>query len=547
MRQLALKIAILWGWRRYGLAFLSGAAAVLALPPVNFLPVVFISFPILVWLLDGAGSGRGRSSDILASALVGWVFGFGYFLAGLYWLGQAFLVDADTFAWMIPFAVTLLPAGLALFTAMVCVAARLFWPPGLARILALAAAWAGFEWLRAIAFTGFPWNAIGYAFAGSDEISQILSVIGIYGLSFATVLTAAAPAVLIGNLGGQAPRPGLWAWRGVIVSVVLLGGLWGFGAHRLATNPADYVKNTRLRIVQPNIPQKEKWRPENRSDIFATLLELSNKATSPGTMGIEDVTHVIWPESAIPFLLEDNANARAAIAALLPPGTVLITGALRRNPDRTAPGTTPGISGKILNSVLIINDEGETVSVYDKFHLVPFGEYLPWEDFLSGFAVRQIVTAPASFARGPGPRLITLDGAPPVAPLVCYEAIFPRHVKTAARPGWLLNVTNDAWFGQSQGPLQHFAQARARAVEQGVPLIRAANTGISAAIDPYGRVIRRLDLNRRGVIDVALPQALKPTIYARFGDWIFLCLLGLAAAMAVLGHVRSAANLRLRA
>jgi apolipoprotein N-acyltransferase len=519
MRSLAVRIVVLWGWRRLVLAFGAGLLSVAALPPYYFFPILFLTFPILVWLIDGIASMRGGWRNMLTAGLVGWCFGFGYFLGGLYWLGEAFLVDANLFAWMIPIVLTLLPAALAIFPALACLLAYMFWAPGFARILTLAASWAIFEWIRGHALTGFPWNAIGYAVAGSDALLQVLSVIGLFGLCFVVVIIVSAPAVQPGEFPGDETRSILWRWRGPGAGLLFLIFLWGGGQYRLSDSEISFVDNVRLRIMQPNIKQTEKWRPANRSRIFADYIELSNIATSPNSMGIENVTHLIWPESAPPFLLEENTNARASLAALLPKGTSLITGGLRRQKQQPGSSST---SLNVHNSVLVVDSSGAVASTHDKFHLVPFGEYLPFEKWLTRLGLRKLVTVPGGLTAGSGPELMEANGAPPFVPLVCYEAIFPRYAAFETRPGWILNVTNDAWFGSSNGPWQHFEQARARAVEQGLPLVRAANTGISSVVDPYGRVIKRLGINQRGVIDAKLPKALPKTIYARFGNLMFL-------------------------
>jgi len=272
------------------------------------------------------------------------------------------------------------------------------------------------------------------------------------------------PVVQAGEFPGDETKSILWRWRGVGLGVFLLIFLWVSGQYRLSTSEISFNDNVRIRIMQPNIKQKEKWQPANRNRIFADYIELSNMATSPQTMGIENVTLLIWPESAPPFLLEESANARASLAALLPKGTSLITGGLRRQ-SRKVTSDTDALN--IHNSVLAVDSSGAITSSHDKFHLVPFGEYLPFEALLSRLGLRKLVRAPAGFSAGSGPGLMQVKGAPSFLPLVCYEAIFPRYTAIKSRPGWILNVTNDAWFGNSNGPWQHFEQARARAVEQG--------------------------------------------------------------------------------
>ncbi len=517
MRTIALRIVILWGWRRALVAALAGAAAAFAMAPYGFIPVLFISFPVLVWLLDGAFGEPGRPIAAMWSAtIIGWCFGFGYFLVGLHWVGEAFLVDAQRFAWMLPFVLSLFPAFLALFTGAACALAMLIWSPGFGRICGLASAWAIMEWIRGHVLTGFPWNAIGYALAPSDLMIQSASLWGIYGLCFLVVLIAAAPATLADDYVQERP---ILAKRGLGPAVMFMtvAGLAIFGYVRLSDVVVTAVDKVHIRIVQPNISQADKWKAGNQNRIFAKYLELSNRATSPETMGIDDVSHLIWPESAVPFLLARKPDALAAVAALLPDNTVLVTGALRKDDQPRS---------RVFNSIMVVGSQGEIASVYDKAHLVPFGEYLPLEDWLKPLGLRKLVAMPLGFGAGSGRRSVTAGNAPPFSPLVCYEIIFAGEVTDGKnRPGWMLNVTNDAWFGTSTGPHQHFAQARMRAVEEGLPLIRAANTGISAVVDPYGRIIKQLGLNTSGVLDTRLPVALPATPFVRHGSIIAFVLL----------------------
>ena len=529
MRAIALRIVVLWGWRRALVAVLAGAASAQAMAPLNIFPVLFLTVPILVWLLDGAASERGRAvSSFFSGAVIGWCFGFGYFLAGLYWVGEAFYVEARIFAWMVPFVLVLLPAGLGLFSAAACALAAVLWSTGYTRIVALACTWTALEWIRGHVLTGFPWNSIGYAFSGTDVLAQTASLWGVYGLGFLVILIVGAPATLADEYAaGRAAIVKRLA--GPCTMVILAAGLVSFGYLRLTDAPAGFVENVRVRVVQPNIPQNEKWVPANRNQIFARYLEMSNQATSPETMGISDVTHLVWPESALPFLLARRPEALAAIAALLPDGTRLITGGLRKSDGTPSSGGT-----KVFNSVLVVNSDGAIESTYDKTHLVPFGEYLPLDSILRPLGIRKLVAVPLGFEPGPGPRTLAAGTAPDFSPLICYEAIFPGAVvEPSKRPGWLLNVTNDAWFGTSIGPHQHFQQARLRAVEEGLPLVRAANTGISAVIDPFGRIVRQRGIAVAGVIDSRLPVALPPTFYARYRDLPVLILI-LAGLLVVL-------------
>lgn len=501
---LAGSVAGLCGLRRYGLAFLLGALAALALPPFNAVPVLLVSFPLLVWLLDGARSGR-------ACFATGWWFGFGHHLAGLYWISNALLVDAASFAWLIPFVACGLPAVLALFVGAVAWLFRRAGGAGAGRILLFAALWTAGEWLRGHLFTGFPWNLLGYVWTASDAMLQAAALFGIYGLSLLTVLAAASPAALAPP--AQAARRPAVLWPVALGAALLLAVGVG-GGLRLAGAEAGVVDGVRLRIVQANIPQRLKWEPEQRLDIFRRHLELSAQPSPQGPP-----THVIWPETAVPFLLADEPAALRAAARVVPPGGALLTGAPRA--ERGADGEL-----RLWNSLLAVDDAGAVVAVFDKFHLVPFGEYVPFRDWLD---IAKITPGAIDFTPGPGPRTLRLPHLPPFSPLICYEVIFPGAVVAPDdRPRWILNVTNDGWYGRSTGPYQHLAIARVRAVEEGLPLVRAANTGISAVVDAYGRVRARLGLDERGVIDADLPAALPPTPYARHGDLALVPMLLLA-------------------
>jgi len=523
MNSIAFRFVVLWGWRRAAVAIFSGALSALAQAPYSIYPVLFLTFPILIWLIDGVSakqsrSGKSRRQEFWAAFKIGWYFGFGYFLVGLYWIGAAFLVDADTFAWMLPFAVVALPLGLAIFTGLSCAVAHLLWTSGFIRITVFATAWAAFEWVRGIIFTGFPWNTVGYSFAANEFIGQSTSVFGIYALSLITVMITSAPAALADS-DFQVIRS--WQKRiiGPVLMLVLFFALIGFGAWRLANSQAAFVPGVSLRIVQPNIKQSEKWEPKNASRIFSRYLELSDIATSPQNMGIADATHIIWPESALPFLLDERQDVLSAIAAILPDKATLITGGIRRTRSDDQNST-------YYNSVFTLNGSGKITGRYDKFHLVPFGEKLPFEKLLNTLGLRQLVTLPGSFASGPGPVTMAVAGAPAMSPLICYEAIFPSQVTAKnSRPGWIVNVTNDGWFGETAGPYQHLQQVRVRAIEEGLPVVRAANTGISAIIDPYGRILQQLALNRSGVIDGSLPLALEPTYFSKWGNNIFFLMI----------------------
>jgi len=516
-----------WGWRRAAMAFVAGAVSALGLAPINAWPLLFVTFPMLVWLIDGA-VGKGRNG-VLVAAGTGWCFGFGYFLVGLYWVGHAFLVDAQTFGWLLPFAVTLLPAGLAIFTAAGTAFARAMWVRGPTRILALAATLTIAEWLRGHLFSGFPWNLFGYTLTQPLIMAQSVSLIGVWGLTFIAVAVFASPAVLADDRA-VTRHP----WRVPAFAAVVLIAIAAFGALRLATNPTSFVDGVRLRIMQPNLQQDMKFNYGARQQVMERYLRLSDRATGPQSNGVRDVTHLIWPESAFPFFLTREAEAMAQIEQLLPPGTVLITGAVR------APEMAPNARiTRAYNSVYAIDHDGSILGIYDKVHLVPFGEYLPLQQWLESLGLMQLTKLPGGFIPGDRRRPMTVPKAPPFIPLICYEIVFPgAAVPRDERPGWMLNLTNDGWFGTSSGPYQHFQQARMRAIEEGLPLVRAANTGISAVVDPLGRVVKSLPLGVEGVLDAALPQTLMPTVYVRIGDSPLLLFLVVSLAAVVRVRLR---------
>jgi apolipoprotein N-acyltransferase len=506
-RTLAVAIILSWGWKRAAIALVAGALSALAIAPFNAWPVLFLTFPVMVWLIDGAGAGRLRG--VPAAAMAGWWFGLGYFVPGLYWIGYAFLVDASTFAWLMPFAVLGLPAYLALFTASGFALARLIWTADASRVIALAVSLTLSEWLRGQVLTGFPWNAFGYALSEPLALAQTASLIGLWGMTFASVAIFASPAVLI-----DAGSPGRRPWVAPLMALALLVAMGIFGVVRLNQQPTTTVAKVKLRIMQPNLQQDVKFNYAAKPEVMQKYLTLSDRASGPQSTGVRDASILIWPESAFPFFLTREADAMAEIAELLPKGTVLITGSVR------APDVPPGTRiTRAYNSIYVIDHDGSVLSVYDKLHLVPFGEYLPFQDWMERLGIVQLTKVQGGFIPGTRRRPMEVPNAPRVLPLICYEAIFPGDVATRDdRPGWIVNLTNDGWFGISTGPYQHLQQARLRAIEQGLPLVRAANTGISAVIDPLGRVVARLGLGVEGVLDSSLPAAIAPTIYARTGD-----------------------------
>lgn len=507
IRALVAAVILSWGWKRAAIAFCAGAVSALAMAPFNAWPVLFVTLPIAVWLIDGAGAGR--FGGIIAAALSGWWFGFGYFLAGLYWIGNALLVDAQTFAWLLPIAVLGLPAGLALFMAFGFALARLIWTTDASRILALAAALTVSEWLRGHLFTGFPWNALGYALTEPLALAQSAALVGLWGLTFIAVAVFASPVALVDERAATRR-----SWRAPAAALVVLVAMGLYGALRLANEPTRTVSGVKLRLMQPNLQQDVKFNYAARQAVMDKYVSLSDRATGPQSNGVRDATVLIWPESAFPFFLSREADAMARIADLLPQGTVLITGAIRP-PDQPA-GTQ---ITRAYNSIYVIDHDGTFLSVYDKLHLVPFGEYLPFQSAMERLGFVQLTKVRGGFIAGDRRRTMAVPGAPRMLPLICYEAIFPGEaVPGDDRPGWIVNLTNDGWFGTSTGPFQHLQQARVRAIEEGLPIVRAANTGVSAVIDPLGRIVAKLGLGVEGVLDSALPGAVSPPPFTRVRD-----------------------------
>jgi len=517
----AARVAGLDGWRRRLAAAAAGALATAALPPVHLVPLLAVAFPVLVWLV--------RASRSRAQAFaVGWWFGLGFHVAGLYWVSVALLVEPERFAWLIPFAVLGLSAGFAIYAGLAALLA--YWAAARAGFgalaLALAASWTLLDYLRQFLLSGFPWNLMATAWTAHDWLIQGGALIGPYGLGLAAVAAAAMPAALA--------RPGRARWAlasGLIVAVLAAGGAW-----RLMDAADQSVPDVRLRLVQPSIDQRLKWRPELRGGHVARQIAMSQGPWRPADrMGADTIsqvtagqadgagpTHVIWGETALPFLLEREPLLQQALGRLVPPGGAVITGAPRAS-DLTD-------SAQLYNSIQVVDASGRIVATYDKVHLVPFGEYVPLRGWLP---IEKIAHGQRDFSAGVALQTLSLPGLPPASPLICYEVIFPGAVALRdRRPAWLLNLTNDAWFGRTSGPYQHFAAARLRAVEEGLPVVRVANTGISAVIDGFGRTRARLGLGVDGVLDARLPAALPATPYVLWGDApaLVVCLLILLAS-----------------
>jgi apolipoprotein N-acyltransferase len=500
------------GWRAGATAFGLGALGAAAFAPVHLLPILWLSLPGLLILTE---SRRTRARAFWTS----WAWGLGHFVAGLYWISHALMTEAERFAWLVPIAVPAIAALLALFVAVPTVLALAF-PAGWSRVLGFAGLWVLSELARGVVLTGFPWNLMGSAWAFGSLPIQGAAWVGVHGLSLATVILALLPLV--------------WSRRAVAVGGAILAGGFAIGLLRLwpeEPTPAPVA----LRVIQGNIAQGHKWRDDLRAAHFRHYLQLTASTPPPSPEGGEGQVLVIWPETASPYLLASDSAARGFAADALPEGAVLLAGTPRL--ERLPEGSNPPV--RIWNSLVGLDDRGEVIATYDKHHLVPFGEFVPLRHVLP---LQTIVPGNLDFSRGPGPRTVTLAGGlgvPAFSPLICYEVIFSGNVTAGGqRPGWMLNLTNDAWFGVSSGPFQHLAAARLRAVEEGLPLVRAANTGISAVFDARGRTVAALGLNQTGVIAAPLPAALPPTPFSRGGVLIPLVLALAAVGGGILLRIR---------
>jgi len=486
--------------RRLLFAWFAGAISALGFVPFDIFPLLLLGYAALVLLIDGAQS---AARPIRASALAGLAFGFGQFLVGLHWVGYAFLVDPGAHEWQIPFVAVLFPGGLALFTALACAVAARFWREGPSRIFILTVSLAASEWLRGHVLTGFPWNIAAYGWGASLGVLQSVALFGSYALSLLTILFGACLAELF----QQKPN---WLLPCSMSGFFLL--LWIGGEIRLTEVPTADVPGVTLRLVQPDIAQADKYTPRYVLRNWERLIKLSQE---PGT---PQPTIIIWPEAAPPFLLARSDVALGQIASVTAHQRVLMTGAIRgqRREDDEA---------SYYNSFYIFGPGGELLATYDKFHLVPFGEYLPFEHTLEGWGLDKVTGIPGSFARGDGPHTYDIPSAPSVGPLICYEIIFPGAVVGDRRPGWFVNVTDDSWFGPWAGPKQHLLMAQVRAIEEGIPVARAANSGISAIIDPLGRITAKLGLDQLGVINGNLPAEIAATPYSHLREvWLLLLL-----------------------
>lgn len=506
------------GWRRFVLLLVAGAIAALSIAPLFLVPALFVAFPIWVWCLDGAEPRGGWQRLFGPAFLIGFAFGLGYFTVSFHWLGAAFFVDGGVMLAVMPFAILALAALIALFWGLASALAHLFWSTGPWRIVTLATFLTVAEWLRGHVLTGFPFDLLGYALTPTDEMMQLASVIGIYGLTLLAALLAMTPALIWPADQRALARRLVPFFLGLSVLV----GQMAYGYNRISSTEIVPRTDTRMRLVQPLIYEHADWGKADPVAIIDKLVTLSEMQVSPTDTGLKGITHLVWPESALPFYLSQYPEALARIARLLPDKVVLLAGAPRQD---YVPGGAPAITAPF-NALLAINSDGEVFDSYDKSHLVPFGEFLPFQDFFARLGIKQFVPGADGWAQGDARRrLMHLDGSPAFLALICYEILFSGDLGDTDQAQFLLNITNDAWFDGSIGPAQHAQHARVRATEEGMSLIRAANSGITMLVDPLGRVTAQLAPREMNVLDVVPDERLPATIFAQYRYWPLLAAL----------------------
>lgn len=513
-------VSNLSGFKKYLLAFVLGTLIAAALPPLNLIFLLPVSFTGLLWIL-------GTSTTRRQAFLAGWWFGWGQFIAGLYWIGVAFTVDAKTHALLMPLPVLVLPAILAIFSGCATLVTHMSKSHSLARIFIFSGAWMALEYVRGVIFTGFPWNVIGYSWSGILPVLQSTAFIGVYGLTLLTIFGSSLP-----SLFGEANTSRKTAAFPLATTAVIFAILYAVGIARIPSSATENFDDATLRIVQPNIPQSDKWKPDLLLEHLRKIvrLSLSEEGATP--------RYFIWPETAVPYYLTTTKQLQKELAQIIPPGGAIVTGAPRREP----------VVQQYWNSLQVLGEAGDILDVYDKQHLVPYGEYMPLRSIMVATGLSKIIPAldqmsdfatPDSSAK----KVIFVPGLPPARALICYEIVFPWEIASETAFSWILNITNDGWFGTTSGPYQHFAMTRTRAIEQGVAVVRAANTGISAIIDPYGRVPAELALNDTGYLDGGLPLPIpERTLYARHGEAIPIGLVFAFFAIGIVLHRRLRKN-----
>ncbi len=531
MTWLAETVMLSHGWRRFLIMVVAGALAATSMAPLFILPALFIAMPLWVWALDGAERRPGFGRLFGPAFHVGFAFGWGYFTVAFHWLGAAFFLESWEYLLAMPFCILALAALIAFFWGLASAFAHLLWSDGAFRIVTLATFVAAAEYARGTFFSGFPFDLLGYALTANDDMMQLASVVGIYGLTAIAALLAMTPALIWPADGRGLPR----RLVPFFIAVGALAAQIGYGHYRIASTQITPRTDMRVRMIQPIVTEHTDWTLAQPAEITDRLISLSQTHTGPANNGLAGVTHLIWPESVFPFFLSDYPEALAKIARMLPPETTLLTGAPREAFETDEP-VIDGEPNPGYNSILAINSQGEVVASYDKSHLVPFGEYLPFAKFFGLLGIKQFVPGTNGWAPGDGRRLMDVPGTPAFIALICYEALFSGDLGAdPSKAEFILNISNDAWFDGSIGPAQHAHHARIRAVETGLPMLRATNSGVTLSIDPLGRIAASLPPGEPAVLDVVpanrLPGA---TPFVRFGHLPFFAALTLGLLLALL-------------
>ncbi len=475
-------------------AFCSGSLLNLAFAPFNFFIITFFSLSVFFLLLEK----KLQKKEIF---WLGFAFGFGHFLFGVYWIAISLLVDAASFAWLIPFALTLIPAALAIYIAGFALfykfVSRYFkieflWH----KIVIFAFSWLVFEILRSVLFSGFPWNLLGYIWLFNINFAQAAAFFGVYGLSFVAVLFSLFPLFF---LRSQKLNLSDKFFAGFLLLLFLTN--FCFGLWRISQNPNQNL-DTKIRLVQGNIRQEMKWDPQQKYQNLLKHINLTNQKD------LSEIAAVLWSETSVPYPINDSQELMIELQKAVPPQGVLITGGLRLSYFDYAKTQL----SQVWNSIFSISRNG--FEFYDKSHLVPFGEYVPLEKYLP--FISKITDGAVGFSEGEGNKTLQ-NAAFSFSPLICYEIIFSdKIIDRKNRPQLLVNLTNDAWFGNSSGPYQHLNMARMRAIEYGIPLARVANSGVSVFVDPFGKILQKIDLNQEGFFDANLVKSLEPTLYSKY-------------------------------
>ncbi len=479
-------------------AAILGSLSVLALPPYYILPILVLSFTGLLFLLN-------RSKNFKQSFAIGYWFGFGYFAFGFSWIGNALLIDAATFGWLYPIALISSGAFFGLFAGFPC-SFTVYFKDIKSKFAVFPALWVLSEWLRSFILTGFPWNLLGSCLAFHPVGIQLASIIGTYGLSWLVLIISCAPILAL----EKHDKKNILITLAIMLTGISTIGIYGIW--RISQYDTTKKSDIEIRIVQPSIPQTMKWNKETLEKNLQDYIKLSQ------TKGYENKDFIIWGETASPFPLDIDTFHRQKVTEAIPPQGYLITGTLRYMIDKYGEAFPK-------NSILIIDKRGDIIGEYDKSHLVPFGEYIPMREYLPSF-VRPIANSIANFLSGSGPSTIKIKNYPSIGSVICYEIIFPHEiVNQNQRPEWIINATNDGWYGNSAGPYQHLVATQLRAVEEGISIVRAANSGISAIITPLGKIQNKIGLNQRGILDDRLPLQLNLyTSYGKSGNKIPLIL-----------------------